>query len=110
MEAIAMGVTSSGHGSRVSASAPGEPVMLPCSDPGATLAQRRERWAVIYYPTCPFSVPQGNDLAFLLEQRLGSRAHKNISFDPHRNSASGFRRESAAQAERLRCLLAAFSQ
>jgi hypothetical protein len=105
-----MGALSSGHGSRVPACAFGEPVVLPCSDPGTTLEQRLERGEVIYYPTCPFPVPQGNDLQFLLQQRLGSRAHKNISFDPQRNSASGFRRHSPEQAERLRCLLAAFSQ
>jgi hypothetical protein len=110
MEAIVMGDTSRGHRSSVSSCARGEPVVLPCSDPDARLEHRLERGEVVYYPQCPFSVPIGNDLAFLLEQRLGSRAHKNISFDPQRNSASGFSRESPAQAERLRCLLAAFSQ
>jgi hypothetical protein len=98
------------HGSRVSACAAGEPVVLPCSDPAATFEQRLERGEVIYYPTCPFPVPQGKDLEFLLQQRLGSRAHKNISFDPSRNYASGFLHHSAEQAERLRGLLAHFSQ
>jgi hypothetical protein len=105
-----MGANTNGHGSRVPACAFGEPVVLPCSDPAVTFEQRLERGEVIYYPTCPFPVPQGNDLQFLLQQRLGSRAHKNISFDPQRNSASGFRRLSTEQAERLRGLLATFSQ
>src|SRR5262249_8099821 len=110
MEAIAMGRISHGHRSRVPAPAVGEPVLLPCSDPAATLEQRLERGEVIYFPTCPFPVPQGEDLRFLLEQRLGSRAHKNISYDPHRGSASGFRHQSKGQGARLRGLLAAFSQ
>src|SRR5262249_33288087 len=110
MEANAMGARSNQPSARVPATALGEPVVLPCGDPTATLEQRLERGEVIYYPTCPFPVPQGNDLGFVVGQRLGSRAQKNISYDPHRGSAAGFRRESAAQAERLRGLLASFSQ
>jgi hypothetical protein len=47
---------------------------------------------------------------FLLGQRLGSRAHKNVSYDPATGRASGFRRHSPAQAERLTCLLAEFAE
>ncbi len=76
---------------------------------GAGLPQRLERGEVLYYPACPFPLPRGDDLRFLLEQRLGSRAHKNISYDPHSGKASGFGPASEEQARRLRDLLAAFS-
>ncbi len=68
-----------------------------------------ERGEVIYYPVCPFPLPLGEDRAFLLGQRLARRAHKNVSYDPVRGKASGYRRESAEQAERLRQLLARFA-
>ena len=69
-----MGAISNGHGPRVPACARGEPVLLPGGDPAATLEQRLERGEVVYYPACPFPVPPGDDLHFLLGQRLGSRA------------------------------------
>lgn len=73
------------------------------------LLERLERGEVIYYPTCPFPLAAGADERFLCEQRLASRAHKNISYDPGTGKVAGFRWHSAAQAERLRRLLAAFS-
>src|SRR5262245_31756985 len=73
------------------------------------LPERLERGEIIYYPVCPFPLAAGNDERFLLEQRLASRAHKNISYDPHTGKASGFHRRSAAQPDRLRHLLAGFS-
>jgi hypothetical protein len=74
------------------------------------VAWRLERGEVAYYETCPFPQPRGDDLAFLLEQRLAGRAHKNISYDPHTGRAGGYLRHSAEQAERLRHLLAAFAR
>src|SRR5205807_1069566 len=50
------------------------------------------------------------DYRFLLEQRLASRVHKNISYDPHTGKAGGFLHHSPNQAEQLRQLLKAFSQ
>jgi hypothetical protein len=76
---------------------------------GAALEERLERGDVVHYPVCPFPLPQGDDHHFLLEQQLASRAHKNISYNPHAGKASGFRHHSPAQAERLRGLLAAFA-
>src|SRR5207302_476622 len=75
----------------------------------ANLPERLERGEVIYYPVCPFPVASREEVRFLCEQRLASRAHKNISYDPQTGKAAGFRWESAEQAERLRGLLAAFS-
>src|SRR5262249_43695595 len=62
------------------------------------LEESLELGEVVYYPVCPFSLPEGDERRFLLEQRLGNRAHKNISFDPHTGTAAGFRRQSADQA------------
>src|SRR5437868_6595104 len=78
--------------------------------PSATLEERLERGEVIYYPVCPFPLPEGDDRTFLLEQQLGSRAHKNISYSPQSDKASGYRHQSAAQAERLGKMLASFSR
>jgi hypothetical protein len=76
----------------------------------AGIEQRLERGEVVQYPTCPFPLPKGDDMTFLLAQSLASRAHKNISYDPRRDRASGFLRQSAEQAERLRVLLATFAR
>src|SRR5215472_14601218 len=77
---------------------------------GSSLEERLERGAIEYFPVCPFPLPDGEDRMFLLEQRLASRAHKNISYDPNTGRAGGFTKTSAAQAERLRILLATFAQ
>jgi hypothetical protein len=73
---------------------------------------RLERGEVIDFPICPFPLPEGDDLRFLLEQRLATgflHRHKDISYDPRTGRIGGFRRESTAQAERLRDVLARFS-
>src|SRR5438105_6853886 len=77
---------------------------------GSSLEARLERGAIEYFPVCPFALPEGEERLFLLEQRLASRAHKNISYDPNTGRAAGFARTSAEQAERLRILLATFGQ
>ncbi len=74
-----------------------------------SLEERLERGEVIHYPVCPFSLLEGDDRRFLLEQRLAGRAHKNISYDPQSGKVAGFQRQSSSQVLRLRDLLAAFS-
>ncbi len=83
--------------------------IVPAVVPFSALEERLERGEVIYYPVCPFPLPEGADRAFLLEQRLGGRVHKNISYDPHTGKVAGFHWDSQAQADRLRRLLAAFA-
>jgi hypothetical protein len=73
------------------------------------LAAALERGEVIHYPVCPFPLPRGADLQFLLAQRLASRAHKNISYDPHTGKVGGYRGGSPEGGPRLRSVLAAFS-
>jgi hypothetical protein len=78
--------------------------------PGTPIEERLERGEVVWYPSCPFPVPQGDDHRFLLEQQLGNRVHKNISYDPHTHRSTGFGYQSEAQAQRLHELLAEFSR
>jgi hypothetical protein len=78
--------------------------------PVASYEERLERCEIVHFPVCPVPLPEGGDRRFLLEQKLASSAHKNISYDPHSGRANGFKRRDDAQAERLRELLAAFSR
>jgi hypothetical protein len=72
-------------------------------------AERLERGEVLFYPSAPFALPQGADLDFLLQQELGSLAHKNISFNPHNGKVNGFVRRTPDQVEQLRGIFARFS-
>ncbi len=60
-------------------------------------------------PSWPFPLPPA-ERAFLLEQRLASRAHKNIAYDPLRHRVSGYLKCAVDQANRLREVLAGFSR
>jgi hypothetical protein len=82
---------------------------LPVATPALSNEERLERCEIVYYPVCPFPLPEGDDRKFLLEQQLGGRVHKNISYDPKTGTAAGFRIQSPAQAERLRKVFAEFS-
>jgi len=76
----------------------------------ATPAERLERGEVLFYPTAPFALPQGADLDFLLQQELGSLAHKNISYNPANGKVNGVVRRGDAQVAQLRGIFARFSQ
>jgi len=78
--------------------------------PSPSLEERLEQGEVIHYPVCPFAVAEGIDRQFLCEQQLGSKAHKNISYDPQSGKVAGFLRLSPEQEERLRYLLAVFAK
>jgi hypothetical protein len=73
------------------------------------IEERLERGEVVYFESCPFPLPQGEDRTFLLEQTLASRAHKNVSYDPQTRKSSGYTHHSAEQSERLRAMLATFA-
>jgi hypothetical protein len=75
-----------------------------------TPAERLEWGEVLFYPTAPFALPQGADLDFLLQQKLGSLAHKNISYNPANGKVNGFVRHNDTQIEQLRNIFARFSQ
>jgi hypothetical protein len=81
----------------------------PAQNASTSIEERLERGNVEYFPVCPFAIPQGEDRTFLLEQKLASRAHKNISYDPRTGKAGGFSRYSDPQAERVRVMLGEFA-
>ena len=83
---------------------------LPSEGAPSAPAERLERGQIVYFPVCPFPLPEGEDRNFLLEQRLAGRAHKNISFNPKSRKVSGFRPLPPPQVERLRELLATFAE
>jgi hypothetical protein len=74
------------------------------------LEEPLERGEIIHFPVCPFRLPEGDDHRFLLEQRLGGRIHKNISYDPNTGKAAGYLHQSTEQAERLRGILRSFAE
>jgi hypothetical protein len=71
---------------------------------------RLERAEVLFFPVCPFSLPEGEDREFLLEQQLAGRAHKNISYNPRTGKVGGALHTSESQAQRLQRLLSEFSR
>ncbi|HTU22003.1 MAG TPA: Kdo hydroxylase family protein [Gemmataceae bacterium] len=75
-----------------------------------TPAERLERGEVLFFKTSPFALPQGADLDFLLQQELGSLAHKNISYNPANGKVNGFVRRGEEQVAQLRGIFARFSQ
>lgn len=76
----------------------------------APVEARLERGEVLFYPVSPFPLPSGDDLKFLLRQRLGSAAHKNVSYNPATGRVGGFARRDAAESQWLHEVLAAFSR
>lgn len=84
--------------------------ILSLASAGMSLEERLERCELVYFPVCPFALPEGNDLQFLLGQELAGAGHKNISYDPGTGKVGGFRRRSEDQAEKLERILSAFSR
>jgi hypothetical protein len=74
-----------------------------------SLAEQLECSELVYYPTCPFPIPEGEDRQFLLQQRLVRGPHKNISYDPLSGKLNGYQYHGPGQSDRLGSLLAGFS-
>lgn len=75
----------------------------------STLAQRLEQGELVYFPVCPFTLPEAEDRQFLWQQQLG-KIHKNISYNPANEKISGGTWQSSEQMERLAQLLAIFGE
>jgi hypothetical protein len=75
-----------------------------------SLEQRLERGEIVSMNPCPFTLPQGEDLALLLRQRVNSAVHKNISYNPASGTIAGYTHQSPKQVERLRQLMREFSE
>ena len=85
---------------------------IPLGEPGLpdgrSAEERLERGEILYWSSAPFSLPEGDDHAMLLEQRLAGLAHKNISHNPHTGETTGFAWHSAEQAKRLGAVVSAY--
>jgi hypothetical protein len=79
------------------------------ADGGRALAERLESGEIITFETCPFPLPAPPELDFLRRQGAAGRVHKDICYNPARDAVSGFRFESAEQAERLCQILRTFA-
>jgi hypothetical protein len=75
----------------------------------ASYEARLERGEVIFFLTCPFAIPTGDDCALLLDTKL-ARLAKNVSCNPVSGRLSGFVRGDAAKEERLRSIFLNFSR
>jgi hypothetical protein len=53
----------------------------PGSDDDKSNATRLERGEILYFPNCPFALPRGADLQFLLDQRVAGSG-KHILYQP----------------------------
>jgi hypothetical protein len=88
-----------------------EVVKQPAPPADGGIAERLERGGVVYFPTSPFPLPEGDDLRLLLAQRLAGRHHKNIGYDPATGKVSGYAAQASADlADRLRAVLGAFAR
>ncbi len=76
----------------------------------ASLEERLERGEIVLFEPCPFALPSGDNLAFLMQQRLKGASHKNISYNPENGACSGFVQQSPAQVERLLHQLGDYSE
>ncbi len=73
------------------------------------LEERVERGEIITFEPCPFDLPEGDDLTFLMQQQIKGASHKNISYNPESGAISGFVHHSQNQANELQRLLGDFS-
>jgi hypothetical protein len=87
---------------------------VPSGEPGlpeSRLAEERlERGEILFWSVAPFALPEGDDRALLLQQRVAGITHKNISYNPQTGETTGFAWRDAEQAELLRTVLASFSR
>jgi 3-deoxy-D-manno-oct-2-ulosonic acid (Kdo) hydroxylase len=74
------------------------------------LEERLERGEIVTFEPCPFALPTGNDLAFLLQQHLKSASQKNISYNPEQHTVSGYAYRGPEQTPQFLEIISAFSQ
>ncbi len=73
-------------------------------------AETLERHQLVYFPRCPFPLPEGDDRRFLMEQQVGGPSHKNISWNPVTGDLTAARLRTPAERQRLAGLLQEFSR
>jgi hypothetical protein len=73
------------------------------------LADRLECGEILFFPVCPFILPEGEDLDFLHRQQLRIESETSVALDPTGGRLRGQRFTTTADAERLAHLLRSFS-
>jgi hypothetical protein len=74
------------------------------------LCRRLEQGNILLLPTTPF-LPTEEECAFLRGQKQTDRgSHKNIAYKPHLHKVTGADTSDAANAERMRSILAQYSE
>jgi hypothetical protein len=82
----------------------------PVSDETRPLPIRLEQGEIVYFPSCPFALPNPSELQFLLEQRVAGSTGKHIVYNPLTVQAFHASCTDEVAAERLACILAAHSR
>ena len=72
-------------------------------------AQRLERGELLFFPVCPFRLPEGDDTAFLLAQPGAALAWQESRFDAEDEELQGPQPADSPDGERLTRLLNEFS-
>lgn len=73
-------------------------------------ADTLETGGILTFPACPFPLPSKADQLFLFGQRVLSRFHKNITFNPGNGRVAGYLKQRPENVDRLKQILAEFSQ
>ncbi len=92
-------------------SSPAASPTLPSTSPpllGRALEERLERGELVVFERCPFALPAGDDLSFLLAQTV--EGAKSISYYPYEDRTQGHRVVNPEDEARLRRLLRKFHQ
>jgi len=77
---------------------------------GLTYCRALEEGNILFFPRPPFELAAA-DRAFLLTQRqVGAGYHKNIAYRPQRDLVTGFVKQDAGDADRLRHVLRDYSR
>lgn len=73
-------------------------------------AERLESGEILVFADCPFPLPTPEERQFLFRQRVLSRFHKNITYNPANGRVAGFDRQPAQAVQLLQSTLARFSR
>jgi len=68
-----------------------------------------EEGKILFFPTRPFDLPAEHQEFLRSIHQTGSAHHKNIAYRPMSDKVTGFDSASAANAEKLRCVMRNFS-
>jgi hypothetical protein len=82
---------------------------MPDAEDRLALDERLERGELVFFPRCPFPLPEGDDLRFLLGRELDGHS-KTVTLFPETGVMGGHRPTAPEEDARLRGLLGEFCQ